>query len=69
MVMNNISKRSCVSRGGGGGGGAASYKKKLKSLYILSKKCLDGHKNLDYLYLLSKYGPTPTTLMVSLLHK
>ena len=28
--------------------GQPSYKKKLKSLYILSKKCPDGHKNLDY---------------------
>ena len=31
-----------------GGGGTVSYKKKLKSLYILSNKCPDGHKNLDY---------------------
>ena len=35
---------SCVTRGGG----TVSYKKKLKSLYILSIKCPDGHKNLDY---------------------
>ena len=32
-------------------GGTISYKTKLKSLYILSNKCLDGHKNLDYWYL------------------
>ena len=44
---------SCVTRGGG----TASYKKKLKSLYILSNKCPDGHKNLDYWYLLCKYSP------------
>ena len=41
MVINNISKGSCVSRGGGG---AASYKKKLLPLYILLKKGPDGHK-------------------------
>ena len=35
---------SCVTRGGG----TVSYKKKLKSLYILSNKCPDGHTNLDY---------------------
>ena len=46
---------SCVTRGGGGG--TASYKKKLNSLYILSKKCPDGHKNIDYWYLLCKYSP------------
>ena len=40
-------------------GGTVSYKKKLKSLYILSNKCLDGHKNLDYWYLLCKYSPDP----------
>ena len=44
---------SCVTRGGG----TVSYKKKLKSLYILSNKCPDGHKNLDYWYLLCKYSP------------
>ena len=41
------------------GGGTVSYKKKLKSLYILSNKCPDGHKNLDYWYLLCKYSPDP----------
>ena len=46
---------SCVTRGGG----TVSYKKKLKSLYILSNKCPDGHKNLDYWYLLCKYSPDP----------
>ena len=40
-------------------GGTASYKKKLKSLYILSNKCADEHKNLDYWYLLCKYSPDP----------
>ena len=40
-------------------GGTVSYKKKLKSLYILSNKCPDGHKNLDYWYLLCKYSPDP----------
>ena len=40
-------------------GGTVSYKKKLKFLYILSNKCPDGHKNLDYLYLLCKYSPDP----------
>ena len=34
-----------------------SYKKNLKSLYILTKICPDRHKNLDYTYLLYKYGP------------
>ena len=29
-------------------GGTLSYKKKLKSLYIHTKKCPDRHKNLDY---------------------
>ena len=29
----------------------------MKSLYILTKKCPDRHKNLDYWYLLYKYGP------------
>ena len=38
-------------------GGTASYKKKMKSLYILSNKCPDGHKNLDYWYFLCKYSP------------
>ena len=52
MVMNNISKGSCVSQGG-----TVSYKKKIKSLYILSKKCPDGHKSLEYWYLFCKYGP------------
>ena len=33
-----------------------SYKKKLKSLYILTKKCPDGRKNLYYFYCLYKYG-------------
>ena len=47
-----------------GGGGAASYKKKLKSLYILSKKCPDGIKISILIF-----APTPKTLMVSLLHK
>ena len=28
----------------------------MKSLYILTKKCPDRHKNLDYWYLLYKYG-------------
>ena len=37
---------SYVTRGGGGE--TVSYKKKLTSLYILSNKCPDGHKNLDY---------------------
>ena len=37
--------------------GGTSYKKKLKSLYILEKKCPDRHKNLDYWYLLNKYNP------------
>ena len=37
-------------------GGTVSYKKKLKSLYTLSKKCPDGLKNLDYWYLLCKYS-------------
>ena len=41
------------------GGGTVSYKQKLKSLYILSNKCPDGHKNLDYWYLLCKYSPGP----------
>ena len=41
----------------GRGGGAVSYKEKLKSLYILTKKCPERHKNLDYWYLLYKYGP------------
>ena len=45
---------SCVTRGG-----TVSYKKKLKSLYILLNKCPDGHKNLDYWYLLCKYSPDP----------
>ena len=36
MVMNNISKESCVSPGGGGG--AASYKKKIEILYIVGKE-------------------------------
>ena len=40
-------------------GGTVSDKKKLKSLYILSNKCPDGHKNLDYWYLLCKYSPDP----------
>ena len=40
-----------------GGGGSVSYKKKMKSLYILTKKCPDRHKNLDKWYLLYKYGP------------
>ena len=44
---------NCVSQGGG----TVSYKKKIKSLYNLSKKCPDGQKNLDYWYLLCKYGP------------
>ena len=43
-------KGSCVTHGG-------QYKKKLKSLYILTKKCPDRHKNLDYWYLLNTYGP------------
>ena len=42
-------KGNCVTRGGG----AALYKKKLKSVYILSKKCPD----LQYWYLLCKYSP------------
>ena len=29
-------------------GGTVSYKYKLKSLYILKKKCPDRHENLDY---------------------
>ena len=29
----------------------------ISSLYILSKKCPNEHKNLDYWYLLCKYGP------------
>ena len=29
-------------------GGTVSYKKKLKSLYVLTKKCPDRHKNFDY---------------------
>ena len=45
---------SCVTRGG-----TVSYKKKLKSLYILSNKCPDGYKNLHYWYLLCKYSPDP----------
>ena len=40
-------------------GGTVSYKKKMKSLYILSNKCPGGHKNLDYWYLLCKYSPDP----------
>ena len=37
--------------------GAVSYKKKLKSLYMLTKKCPDRHKNIDKWYLLYKHGP------------
>ena len=40
-------------------GGTVSYKKKLQSLYILSNKCPDGHKNLDYWYLFCKYSLDP----------
>ena len=35
----------------------SSYKKKLKSPYVLTKKCPDRHKNFDYWYLLYKYSP------------
>ena len=65
ILMNNISKGSCVSRGGGG----ASYKIKLKSQYILSKKSLMDIKIsiIDICY--ANTAPIPNTLMVSLLHK
>ena len=43
--------RKLCNTGEGGGGRTVSYKKKLKSLYILSNKCPDGHKNHDYWYL------------------
>ena len=39
----NVSEGICVTKGG-----TASYWKKLKSLYILTKKCHDRYKNLDY---------------------
>ena len=79
-VIHNFRYKACVEHGNEwyikrklcftGGGGAASYKKKLKFLYILSKKCPDGHNNLNYWYLLFKYGPdTFDGLMVSVLHK
>ena len=47
---------SCVTRGE-----QFRIKKKLNSLYILSNKCPDGHKNLDYwyMYLFCKYSPDP----------
>ena len=73
MVMNNIPQWSeVVYHGGGGlGGGAASYKKKLKSLYILSKKCADALdikiSIIDICY--ANTAPIPKTLIVSLLHK
>ena len=38
-------------------GETASYKKKLKYLYSVTKKCSGRHTNLDYWYLLHKYGP------------
>ena len=31
--------------------------KKFKTLYSLTNKCPGGHNNLDYWYLLCKYGP------------
>ena len=40
QVINYVTEGSCVARGEG----TASYKKKLKSLYILTKKCPDRHK-------------------------
>ena len=55
---------SCVTLGG-----TVSYKKKLKSLYILSNKCPDGHKIsiIDISY--ANTASIPKTLMFSLLHE
>ena len=50
----HIKRKLCIR---GGGRGTASYKKKFKTLYSLTKKCPDGHYNLDYWYLLCEYGP------------
>ena len=36
----------------------------MKSLYILTKKCPDRHKNLDKWYLLYKYGPNTQNFIV-----
>ena len=47
----HIKRKLCIT------GGGTSYKKKFKTLHILTNKCPGGHKNLDYWYLLCKYGP------------
>ena len=44
MIINNISEGSCVTRGG-----TASYKKKLKSLYMLTQKCPNKNAKVEQL--------------------
>ena len=44
MIINNVSDGSCVTRGG-----TASYKKKLKSLYILTQKCPNKNARIEQL--------------------
>ena len=66
-VLHLYFKGNCVTKGG-----TVSYKKKKKSLYILTKRCPDRHKNFDYWYLLHKYGPDTRNVKsntTSLLHE
>ena len=58
-------KGSCVTQGG-----TVSYKEKMKSLYILTKKCPDRHKDVSIIYICYTINaPIPKTLMFSLLHE
>ena len=63
-ILHLYFKGSCVSQGG-----TVSYKKKIKSLYIIKKKCPDRHNNLDYWYFYTNIVQIPKTLMLSLLHE